>query len=189
MVWFLYIDIWVSGILENQIKDIGKEINNLDINSECYQNNDFIKYNNYSCGFYFINKISKGLSDDKEYEFCETRHSREEEKVEEIIRFKNKLLQDQKALQNRKIFACTGWNGFRTAIFIADEKDNLLYYYRDTSPFDSEWVPGNFARLSINDEYIGWSGGPDGGPVAPLYPNLLQRIDAKIIQWLVKLFY
>lgn len=72
---------------------------------------------------------------------------------------------------------------------IADEKDNLLYYYRDTSPFGTEWVPENFARPSIDDEYIGWNGGPDGGPVAPLHPNLLQRIDAKIIQWLVELFY
>jgi hypothetical protein len=187
--WFGFF-ILIFGLVEYwRIKDIGKEINKLDINSECYQNNDFIEYNNYSCGFYFINKISKGLSDDKEYEFCETRHSREKEKVEEIIRFKNKLLQDQKKLQNRKIFACRGWNGFRTAIFIADEKDNLLYYYRDISPFGTEWVPENFARPSIDDEYIGWSGGPDGGPVAPLHPNLLQRIDAKIIQWLVELFY
>lgn len=71
----------------------------------------------------FYKQNLKGLSDDKEYEFCETRHSREKEKVEEIIRFKNKLLQDQKTLQNRKIVAFTGWNGFRTAIFIADEKD------------------------------------------------------------------
>ena len=75
--WFGFF-ILIFGLVEYwRIKDIGKEINNLDINSECYQNNDFIEYNNYSCGFYFINKISKGLSDDKEYEFCETRHSRE----------------------------------------------------------------------------------------------------------------
>lgn len=57
--WFGFF-ILIFGLVEYwRIKDIGKEINNLDINSECYQNNDFIEYNNYSCGFYFINKISK----------------------------------------------------------------------------------------------------------------------------------
>ena len=95
------------------------------------------------------------------------------------------MADNRRILKNRKTFACTGWNGFRTAIFIADEKDNLLYYYRDTSLFGTELVPENFARSSIDDEYIGWSGGPD----APLHPNLIQRIDAKIIQWLVELFY
>ena len=43
--WFGFF-ILIFGLVEYwRIKDIGEEINNLDIHSKCYQNNDFIEYN------------------------------------------------------------------------------------------------------------------------------------------------
>lgn len=95
----------------------------------------------------------------------------------------------RKWLKNRKVFLCYGWHGFRTAIFIADENNNLIYYYRDTSLIFNDSFPEHFANSYITEDEVSWHASGDGGADVPLYPSTLQRIDAKIIQKMVEWFY
>ncbi|ULJ60074.1 hypothetical protein [Wielerella bovis] len=102
----------------------------------------------------------------------------------------------RKWLKNRKVFVCDGWHGFRTAIFIADENNNLIYYYRDTSLIFNDSHAMDFVNSEITEDKVRWRGVGDGWSAAddkeagaPLYPSTLQRIDAKIIQKMVEWFY
>ena len=184
--------ILIFGLLEYwRITGMEKEIKNLSVNSDCYQNKYFSELSRGSCGLYFMQNpeaIYRELSY-KDNPECEYLYQHKVERLEQIELVKKILADNRRILKNRKTFACTGWNGFRTAIFIADERiicSTIIEIHPHLAP---NGFLKNFARPSIDDEYIGWSGGPDGGPVAPLPPQPPSTVDAKIIQWLVELFY
>ena len=83
----------------------GKEIKNLSVNSDCYQNKYLVNYQEGSCGLYFMQNpeaIYRELSY-KDNPECEYLYQHKVERLEQIELVKKILADNRRILKNRKL--------------------------------------------------------------------------------------